>query len=243
MLGSIPKKRPQEWLMSFIQDSQEVIVSGDAYANFLFQQYNQQVMPDFGGKLSGDDITDILHYIEEESIHPTEPIEDDADVERNGSTEVLKGKWIFQTQCATCHHVLSESSQAPALGSVSKRRPHAWLVSFIHNSQKVITSGDPYATQLFGAFESRVMVPMEFLSEDEIDAVLAYIGFMASSEHNKAGVNGKAPKLTQPTTPRAHVDANLNPWRGEMKVFFIILTSLAACVHIFLVAKLVRYLQ
>jgi mono/diheme cytochrome c family protein len=243
MLASIPKKRTKEWLTGFISNSQHVIVSGDQYANFLYQQYNQSVMPAF--KLSGTQISEILFYIEMESQYPQEKTELDEFVLTDGSANEIRGKQIFQNQCATCHFLSKEDlSEGPALGSVPKRRPRTWLHAFIKNSQKVIHSGDPYAVDLFNSFDKRVMVSMDFLTDQDISAVLDYIEFASSSTHAERVFAGRQNlskhNLQQP-------ESKINPEKKEnqslFKVLMIIASTFAAIIFSFLILKLFQYLQ
>lgn len=70
-LASVQNRRPIDWLVSFIQNSQHVIIDQeDEYAQHLYQQYEQQVMPNFEF-LSRDEILDILAYIQVESSSTT----------------------------------------------------------------------------------------------------------------------------------------------------------------------------
>lgn len=173
-LASITKKRNREWLYAFIQNSQQVIISGDSYARYLFEQYDRAVMPSFQ-HLSQAHINEIISYISYESGREVNKTED-----RGASAGILRGKQIFQDQCKTCHSINFEKD-APALGSVSKRLPYPWLKNFIHNSQKVIRSGDHYANDLYNQFDDKVMVSMEFLTDDDIKDVLAYIQYISTA--------------------------------------------------------------
>ena len=71
-LASVHNRRPMDWLVKFIQNSQQVISEADTsdYASVLFKQYNNQVMPNFEF-LSRDDILDIMAYIKTESVSET----------------------------------------------------------------------------------------------------------------------------------------------------------------------------
>jgi len=53
-LANVQNRRPEDWIIQFVQSSQTVIKSGDAYANTLFNQYNKLIMPD--NKFSADQI-------------------------------------------------------------------------------------------------------------------------------------------------------------------------------------------
>jgi mono/diheme cytochrome c family protein len=85
-----------------------------------------------------------------------------------------QGKKIFSDNCQVCHSLGADKLIGPGLKDVTKRRPEAWLVSWIRNSQKVIESGDKYAVELFNAYNKTPMPPYAF-SDDEIKSVLKYI--------------------------------------------------------------------
>jgi mono/diheme cytochrome c family protein len=180
MLASITKKKSKAWLTRFIRNSQAVISSGDAYANLLYKNYNH-VMPSFS-ELSDDDIHDILNYLESNSTTVINEMAMDNDIMQNSNPDVLYGRQLFRQQCASCHSIYHES-YGPALGSVTKRLPKAWLIPFIRNSQKIIKGGDPYALPLFDSFNHRIMVNMDFLNEEQINSILTYIEFASALNH------------------------------------------------------------
>jgi mono/diheme cytochrome c family protein len=240
MLASVTKKRSSEWLHAFIKNSQKVIVSGDAYALHLFLSYNQQVMPSFR-EMPDTLIAEILNYIEKESINPTEQIPDER-VNQVASTNILRGKELFSYQCANCHSI-SKEDYGPALGSVTKRLPMRWLIPFIRNSQKVIQEGDAYARYVFNAYDNKIMVPMEFLKEDEISSILDYIDFTSASSHPVAGVNGRTVQAgSSPAVTGLPADHEEDE-ESSFKIIFIVMALLAAGIHGFLIVKLFGYLQ
>jgi mono/diheme cytochrome c family protein len=61
-LAGVTQRRPEEWLISWIRNSQKVIQSGDKYAVELFNKYNKTVMPAY--YYSDDQIKSILRYVE-----------------------------------------------------------------------------------------------------------------------------------------------------------------------------------
>jgi mono/diheme cytochrome c family protein len=245
MLASIPKKKSEAWLQKFIKNSQQVIVSGDPYAIFLYEQYNQQVMPSF--RLSNEEINNILYYIEKESSFPSEAFyNDDDDVRQQSNETVIKGKQLFNQQCYPCHALQKETDYGPALGSITKRHPRSWLIPFIKNSQQVIQSRDVYAVHLFNSFSQRVMVSMEFLEEEDIDAILDYIEFASESHHAEAGVNGRSTEENnQRLIAFAHQAAPAGPKEGTpiLKILVIIFGLAGVSVHTYLIIKLLKFLQ
>ncbi|ELR70443.1 Cytochrome c3 [Fulvivirga imtechensis AK7] len=69
-LAGVTDRRPVSWLFDFIASSQKVIQNGDPYAGFLYQQYNNAIMPDFNF-LSQEKVLAILGYINAASSAPS----------------------------------------------------------------------------------------------------------------------------------------------------------------------------
>ncbi len=242
MLASITRKRSEEWLLAFIRNSQQVILSGDEYANFLFQQYNQAVMPSFK-KLPEKEIQRILFYIGAESENPKEEIVNYSTQKLNYSEDnIPKGRFLFINQCSSCH-AIGKDGIGPSLGSVTNRRSLEWLMQFIQNSQTLIKAADPYAVHLFNSYDHQVMPPFKFLAEEEIISILDYIEYTSASPPYVAGVNGK--KITMPPASLVYHESSteINKETGIiLKTAFIIISVLGAIVHVYLVVKLFRYL-
>ena len=72
-LKDVHERRPKEWLIAWIRNSQKVIASGDEYAVALYEQYNKTVMTAY--PFSDEEITSILSHIKVESAK--EPVVDD----------------------------------------------------------------------------------------------------------------------------------------------------------------------
>jgi len=62
---SISNRKPVDWLIRFIQNSQSVIKSGDVYAIALFKEYKQVIMPE--NQLKDTQVILILDYISRQS--------------------------------------------------------------------------------------------------------------------------------------------------------------------------------
>ena len=60
----------------------------------------------------------------------------------------VKGKELFNSNCAACHKLDSKMT-GPALRGVSAKHEMAWIYKWVHNSSEVIKSGDAAAVQLF----------------------------------------------------------------------------------------------
>ena len=83
---------------------------------------------------------------------------------------------LFAIQCAQCHR-LDDALIGPALrGSLAHwNNDTARYKAFIRNSQTVIKSGDVYAVQLFERWNKTVMTPNEGLTEEDLNALVAYL--------------------------------------------------------------------
>lgn len=89
------------------------------------------------------------------------------------------GAKIFKQNCAVCHTLTDQKLTGPGLAGVFDRVPKPadeWLIKWIKNNNKVIASGDAYAKKLVadnGGADA--MSEFEFLSDDEVKALVEYI--------------------------------------------------------------------
>ena len=86
---------------------------------------------------------------------------------------IQAGDALFKTNCTQCHAV-NEQVVGPALAGITKRRPIAWIIPWVHNSAKVVASGDEYAVALYSRFQKQQM-PSFQLSDKEIKNIVAYV--------------------------------------------------------------------
>lgn len=98
--------------------------------------------------------------------------QDAAPAESSGG-DVVKGKELFNTNCAACHK-LDAKSTGPALRGISGKHDTAWLYKWIHNSSDLIKSGDAVAIKVFEENNKIPMTPFPQLSEGDIDDIIAY---------------------------------------------------------------------
>ena len=90
------------------------------------------------------------------------------------------GAKIFKQNCAVCHSLTDQKLTGPGLLGVADRitsKPvEEWMAKWIKNNNKVIASGDAYAKGLVAANGGvDGMTEFEFLSDDDIKAVIAYV--------------------------------------------------------------------
>jgi mono/diheme cytochrome c family protein len=64
-LKGIEQRRPEDWLIAWVKNSQAMIKSGDEYGTKLFNEYNKVVMPNFN--LSDEEIRAIFAYAKAEA--------------------------------------------------------------------------------------------------------------------------------------------------------------------------------
>jgi mono/diheme cytochrome c family protein len=85
----------------------------------------------------------------------------------------VKGKELFNAQCAACHK-LDAKMTGPALRNIIGKHDKEWLYKWIHNSQDLIKSGDPAAVKLWEEYKPSVMNSFPQLSNGDIDNIIAY---------------------------------------------------------------------
>lgn len=85
----------------------------------------------------------------------------------------VKGKELFNANCAACHK-LDAKSTGPALRGVAGKHEMAWIYKWVHNSSELIKSGDAVAVKLFEENNKSVMTPFPQLSTGDIDNIIAY---------------------------------------------------------------------
>jgi len=85
----------------------------------------------------------------------------------------VKGKDLFNSNCAVCHK-LDAKMTGPALRGISSRLTNEWLYKWIHNSQGLIKSGDAEAVRVSTEFNGSVMTSFPQLSTGDIDNIIAY---------------------------------------------------------------------
>ena len=91
----------------------------------------------------------------------------------SGGGDPVKGKEIFNTNCAACHK-LDAKATGPALRGVGAKYEKAWLYKWIKNSSDLIKSGDAEAVKVFEANNKVPMTSFPQLSDADIDNIIAY---------------------------------------------------------------------
>ena len=91
----------------------------------------------------------------------------------SASGDPVKGKELFNANCAACHK-LDAKMTGPMLRGVSAKHDKEWLYKWIHNSTALIKSGDADAVKLWEEYKPSVMTAYPQLSTVDIDNIIAY---------------------------------------------------------------------
>ncbi|WP_338377721.1 c-type cytochrome [uncultured Flavobacterium sp.] len=90
-----------------------------------------------------------------------------------GGGNAVKGKELFNANCAACHK-LDGKSTGPALRDVASKYDREWIYKWVHNSADLIKSGDALAIKVFEENGKVPMTAFPQLSNADIDDILAY---------------------------------------------------------------------
>ena len=120
--------------------------------------------------------------------------------EEASAGDAVKGKALFNQNCAACHS-LNRKMTGPALAKVESRLAEdegldkEWIYAWVKNSSGVIKSGDSYANKIYGEYNQSAMTAFPTLSNADIDNILAYTA-------------------AEPATPKVVAGAPLAPGDG-----------------------------
>lgn len=97
-----------------------------------------------------------------------------------------QGEHIFQQKCVACHTVGGgDRPTGPDLDGVTDRRDRQWLIRFIRHPGEVLDSGDPAAAEMLQKYKG-LRMPDLGISQDEAEALLAYLEMPGEEEHAAA---------------------------------------------------------
>ncbi len=103
---------------------------------------------------------------------------------------IAAGKSIFNANCRTCHR-LDQKNVGPALRGVTDRHSIDWTKRFIKNSQALIASGDAEAVAIYNEYNQLAMPAHEFLSDDDLLNLLAYIEYGDKADASAVAAGGE----------------------------------------------------
>lgn len=91
------------------------------------------------------------------------------------AASISAGQALFNGNCKSCHKIHTESV-GPALAGVTERAPSVeWIIGWVHNSSKVVASGDEYGVAIFEKYKKSKMTDFTTLKNDQILNILAYV--------------------------------------------------------------------
>ncbi|UJH68374.1 c-type cytochrome [Allomuricauda sp. SCSIO 65647] len=96
-----------------------------------------------------------------------------------GPGDPVKGKQLFNQNCAACH-ALDRKMTGPALANATTRLMEEegldcdWIYSWIKNSPGMIASGDDYANRIYNEYNQAAMTAFPTLSDQDINDIIAY---------------------------------------------------------------------
>jgi mono/diheme cytochrome c family protein len=150
---------------------------------------------------------------------------------------IQAGQALFNANCKTCHAV-NKKVVGPALAGVTDRVPSIqWIKDFVHNSSKVIASGDAYAVKIYTENNKTQMTAFTSLKDEDIMNVLAYI---VSEGSKKETTTGPGQQVAQtPGTGGGVPSSYLNLILIGMLLILILLIVILA----FMVSSMKRFLE
>lgn len=105
--------------------------------------------------------------------------------------DIAEGQEIWSGECQACHTIGEGDRVGPDMAGITDRREEDWLISFIKNSREMIEAGDEQAVEVSEAYPAN-MPRMDYLSDDEIRSVLAYVEQEGDDQAAAATGNGDA---------------------------------------------------
>jgi cytochrome c2 len=157
-LKEVTKRRPREWLISFISDPERMAEQGDPTTKKLVQQHGGIRMSSEG--LSEQEVSNVLAYLESKG-GPS-----------RASTEW--GRSTFERKCSICHTIGGGNKIGPDLKGITNTRSSEWLIRFISDPEKMYKEGDLAAVKLRQQYKGMKMPTLK-LTEQELSNILAYL--------------------------------------------------------------------
>src|SRR5690349_4336332 len=100
-----------------------------------------------------------------------------------------KGKALFTQDCSACHN-FTNNGIGPHLGGLTDKLEVAYMKSFIKNSKELIDAGNERAEAQFVRFNGAVMPSFAHYSEQDLDAILAYMHTQKAPQKKEEVLDG-----------------------------------------------------
>lgn len=121
--------------------------------------------------------------------------------------DIDAGKALFNANCKSCHRV-DQKLIGPALQGVTGRAPSIqWIKDWVHNSAKVVASGEAYATALFAEYKGSQMTAFTSLTDAQIMQILAFVEAPVAAPAPTAGGGGATTAAEGGGVPSTYLNA------------------------------------
>lgn len=152
------------------------------------------------------------------------------------AASITAGETLFNGNCKSCHKIHTESV-GPALAGIEDRAPSvAWIIGWVHNSSKVVASGDEYGVAIFEKYKKSKMTDFTTLKDDQILSILAYV----KSEASKPPVTATATPGDANTSAQPGLSSN---YLNIILIGMLIILVLLVIILGFLISSLKRFLD
>ena len=160
-LANIQNRRPEAWIVDFVQSSASLISSGDPDAVQIYEEYNSLVMPDH--PLSDDEVLAIITFIASKSLSDESAVPTPATTEGG---DVAVGRDLFVglqrfanggPACNSCHNVATPEVVTGGGLAIDLTQTVSRLSA---SGVEAMMSNPPYPAMLV-AFEDRPLTPQE----------------------------------------------------------------------------------
>ncbi len=176
-LQGVSERRSEEWVIAFVQHSQQVISDGDSVASALFAEFANVPMPDM--PLSDNEIRALIAYTRS---GPTSAPGQAAIVEPATDEQILLGQNLFQgitrfansgPTCNSCHDVTNDA----VIGGGVLARELTSVFSRLGGPGVRAILGSPPFPVMQRAYQGKALTDVE---------VVALVGFLEKADADQA---------------------------------------------------------
>lgn len=148
------------------------------------------------------------------------------------------GKALFEQHCTSCH-AIDQKLIGPALKNAHTKYDEAWLISWIKNSADMIAKGDPKAVKIYEEYNKLAMNSFDYLSNNEIKDIIAYIGEASTAAPVAAADAGVAGTQQPANVTEAASSGSSSGNYSNWLIALIVLALLVILVQIFNTLQLI----
>jgi cytochrome c551/c552 len=86
-----------------------------------------------------------------------------------------EGATLFRMYCASCHNPHKDLTGPALIGSSARVPSKEWMYAWVKNPQALIDAKDAYALKIYEAWKPAVMTAFPNMTNEQIDAIMAYV--------------------------------------------------------------------